>query len=72
MEKRQQLSGELYLAIVEGTERQLAVRDGTKVGDILRCELRGASRYFLARVRSIDLGIATIAITHVHEGLRNG
>jgi hypothetical protein len=72
VERRQQLGIALYEAITEGPVRQIAVRDDTKIGDMLRCELRGSSRYFLARVNSVELGVATIAITHVHEGLRNG
>jgi len=61
----QQLSRALFLNIVEHGERQIAVRDGTKVDDFLRCELRGTQSYFLARVNEMFCGVATIAITHV-------
>jgi len=68
----QTLSQECFASIVEGTERALAVRDGTKVGDIIKCFPRqpggfNAEWYFLARVSLLYGGVAQIAITHVHQ-----
>jgi hypothetical protein len=69
--KTQKLGGLFYLAIVEGKLRRICVGDDSRVGDIIRFELRADERafhphdYFLARVRSIDGGVATIAITYV-------
>jgi hypothetical protein len=61
----QLLGSELYVAITEGSIRKIAVRDATRPNDMLRCQLRGSTKYFLARVNSIELGVATIAITFV-------